>query len=195
MPPLISLAATLTAALLVTASASVAQDAAPDPAPVEPAPGEEAAAGMTPARLGEIIAALDPEPTVLPNGYAFTIAERELILVYDDQAGRMRIITPVAPAGLADEGLMRRMLQANFDAVLDVRYAIANDMIWAAFMHPLPTLAPGDLVSAIAQTVTAAETFGTTFSSGALVFGGGDSNALHQRLIEELEEALTGDEI
>lgn len=81
------------------------------------------------------------------------------------------------------------MLQANFDAILDARYAIANDLVWAVFIHPLSSLTEDDFISGIAQTVTAAETFGTTYSSGALVFGGGDSNARHENLLKQLEDA------
>ena len=84
---------------------------------------------------------------------------------------------------------MERMLQANYDAVLDARYAIANDIVWSTFIHPLTSLTEDDFISALAQTVTAAETFGTSYTSGAVVFGGGDSSGIHEDLLEELQEA------
>lgn len=57
-------------------------------------------------------------------------------------------------------------------------------------MHPLVSLTQDDFVSAIAQTVTLVRTYGTTFSSGAMSFGAGDSNAEIQKLLE----AIIGDE-
>jgi len=44
------------------------------------------------------------------------------------------------------------------------------------------------LVSAIAQTITLANTYGTTFSSGALSYGGGDGA---QELYEQLKQKGT----
>ena len=62
-------------------------------------------------------------------------------------------------------------------------------MIWSVYIHPLASLEQEELISAIAQVVTAAETFGVTYTSGAMVFGGGDSSEIHNDLIKKLEEA------
>ena len=139
--------------------------------------------------LERTILGLDKEARVKGKMIEFSIRERDLAVVYDDKANRMRIISPIAPAGLATDEVLTRMMQANFDSVLDTRYALANDIIWATFMHPLGSLTEADFISAIAQTYTAAETFGTTYSSGAIVFGGGDSSGIHADLLKELEKA------
>ena len=68
-------------------------------------------------------------------------------------------------------------------------YAIADELVWSVFIHSLDTLQQEELISGIAQVVTAAETFGTSFTSGAMVFGGGDSSAIHNELVKKLEEA------
>ncbi|MCG8442945.1 MAG: type III secretion system chaperone [Caulobacterales bacterium] len=180
MGPVAICALALTAALAATAE--------------EAATGAEAApAPMTAARLGEIVARIDPQTQDLGAGYAFTVDERAVVLVYDEVADRMRIMTAIAPAAELPPALLERLLQANFDAALDARYAIAQELVWSVFLHPLSTLAEADFVSGVAQTVTAAETFGATFTSGAVVYGGGDSNTLHRRLIEELGKALEND--
>lgn len=101
----------------------------------------------------------------------------------------MRALTPIAPAELMNEAILKRMAQANYDAVLDARYAIADKLVWSVFIHSLDTLQQEELISGIAQVVTAAETFGTTFTSGAMVFGGGDSNEIHNDLIKKLQDA------
>jgi hypothetical protein len=80
------------------------------------------------------------------------------------------------------------MMQANFDTALDARYAIAQGRIWGVFIHPLAELEREQLISGIAQTVNLARTYGTLYSGGAIVFGGGDSSGLYQDLFEELLE-------
>ena len=145
---------------------------------------------MTPECMLEIVLALDKNAEVSGNSAVFILGDQRLMLVYDVTADRMRIMTPIASTSALTEELAVRMLQANYDAVLDVRYAIANDLIWSAFIHPLGPLSDEEFVSAIAQTATAAKTFGLTFSSGALVFGGGDSSEIHRDLFEEIEKRL-----
>jgi len=145
---------------------------------------------MTPEKLAGLIAKFDETAKAEANSVAFKLRDRDIILVYDVKADRMRVVTPVAQAALADEDILIRMLQANYDAVLDSRYAIANNAIWAVFVHPLSSLAEEDFLSGIAQVVTAAETFGSSYTSGAFVFGGGDSNTIHEDLLKELEKAV-----
>ncbi len=154
----------------------------------------ELAVGMTPERLGELLAAVDPETEATPNGFLFRVSERDMLVVHDANADRMRIVTPIGRAeGLPPE-IYERLLQANYDAVLDARYAIGNGMVWSVFIHPLASLSDEEFLSGMAQVVISAETFGTTFTSGVFVFGGGDTQSLHDELLRELEELQGGDE-
>ena len=145
---------------------------------------------MTADRLGDIVRIVDPNAEELGNGFSFSVEERALQLVYDERADRMRIITPIISSANLPEEVLMRMLQANFDSALDVRYAVGGGNVWSVFIHRMSSLKAEDLISGIAQTAIAAETFGTSFSSGAVVFGGGDSQELNRRLQEQLEEAL-----
>jgi len=158
------------------------------PAPLENpfASGQD----MTGERLGELVKRVDPNARVLGNGYTFKVQERDLRIVFDENADRMRIITPIIPAANLPDGLLQRMLQANFDSVLDTRYAIGSGNVWASFVHRLSSLTDEDFISGIAQTAVAADTFGTSFSSGAVVFGGGDSSEINQELLERLQQAI-----
>jgi len=149
---------------------------------------------MTPERLELLVKRVDPRAQKMGNGYVFKVEERPLRIVYDEQADRMRIITPIIPARDLPDGLLNRMLQANFDSVLDSRYAIGGGNVWSVFIHRLSSLTDEDLISGISQTAVAAETFGTTFSSGAVVFGGGDSSEINERLIERLRESIENGE-
>ena len=142
---------------------------------------------MSADRLAGVIKSLDKDAEESANRVVFKVRERELMAVYDKEADRMRIVTPIIQAAAVPEEIHARMLQANFDAVLDSRYAIANEIVWSVFIHRLSTLTEDDLKSGIAQAYSAAETFGSTYTSGVIVFGGGDSNSLHEELLEEFE--------
>ena len=142
--------------------------------------------------MGLVIAALDGEAERNGNNWQFTLDETMILVVTDATAGRMRIITPIAQTLSLPEGAMERLMQANFDTALDARYAVGQGLVWGAFVHPLDSLTTRDFASGILQTKSLADTFGTTFSSGVLNYGGGDSGAIIEdqlnRLLEELEE-------
>ncbi|MEM0914808.1 MAG: type III secretion system chaperone [Planctomycetota bacterium] len=103
--------------------------------------------------------------------WEFSVAGRPVIVLTDEVAGRMRIITPVAEIPDEPEALLR-LMQANFDSALDARYAAWQGRLWSAFIHPLPTLTKDDFYSGVGQVVTLAATTGTTYSSSGLTFGG-----------------------
>ncbi|MFK8053017.1 MAG: hypothetical protein AB8F65_08570 [Woeseiaceae bacterium] len=143
---------------------------------------------MTVDRIESIVARLDDDYQRNANTIAFSFAERELLIIADPNADRMRVLTPVNEADALDSDELRRLMQANFDSALDARYAIANGMLWSTFIHRLGSLNDEELLSGIGQTINTADTFGTTYTSGEMVFGGGDSNELQRRaLIDELQ--------
>ena len=95
-----------------------------------------------------------------------------LICLTDTNHNRMRIISPITEAKRLDEKLKSAALVANFHTALDVKYAIADDVLWSVFIHPLKELTEAQVKDAIAQVYSANITFGTTFSSTSLVFPG-----------------------
>jgi hypothetical protein len=142
---------------------------------------------MTGKALVAIVRSFDDEVRAEGNGAVFTLQGRQIVLVFDETAGRMRLITPILPAELLTEDILMRMSQANYDSALDARYAVANGQVLATFLRPLPTLTREDFLSGVAQVYTAAESFGTTYSSGATMFGGGDSGEIFDDLLKKLE--------
>ncbi len=139
---------------------------------------------MNNERLEAIIRRIDANVEGASGFWRFTVAERQLLVITDERANRMRIISGIAEVNDIDPERMIRMMQANFDSALDARYAIAKGVLWSAFLHPLSTLNERDFVSGIGQVVNLSATFGSTYSSGALTFGGGDSDGLIQELLE-----------
>ncbi len=143
---------------------------------------------MTIDLMDEIIKRLDKDAKPLKKGsWQFSIEKVKVIVVTDEKRDRMRILVPIRQASsLSSEELFRAM-QANFDTALDSRYALAKGILWSTYIHPLRALHHKQFISAIGQTVNAAITYGTTYTSGVLTFGGGDSRGIIQRkLIENL---------
>ncbi len=177
-----------------------AQDAEPVPDFSEPAPENGETPEATPEiseelkavldQMDEVIGALDGDAQRTGNSWQFTLQERSILVVTDTSQGRMRVITPIAAVSDLPEGAMERLMQANFDTALDARYAVAQNLVWGAYIHPLDTLTTRDFASGVLQTHALAETFGTTFSSGALNYGGGDSGAILGEQLRELLEQL-----
>ena len=163
--------------LLFWVSASIAQE-----------PETTVNEGMTNQRLGQLLERLDENTEGQPGSWRFTIDGVQVLLVTDARADRMRIFTPIGEFTQEDlpPELFFRMLQANFDSALDARYAIAKGTLWSVYIHPLSPLTDRQFLSGIAQTINLVRTFGTTFNSGALTFGGGDSQEKNQKLFEEL---------
>ena len=128
---------------------------------------------MDNGRLQTLIEGLAEDIEGEAGYWSFTVASRQVIVVTDDAADRMRIMTPVAE----DDGLtaeqVRTLLEANFDRALDARYALARGYVWSAFIHPLTALTEGEFVEGVHQVVTLADNYGTTYTSTDLVFQGG----------------------
>lgn len=161
-----------------------AADEAEEPPPVQKLPGH-----TTLTTLFDLVRKIDPQAQIQGNAAQFRVEDRQLILVGDEIAGRMRIMTPVARVDTLDGTILHRLLQANFDAVLDARYAIANDLVWSVFIHPLPPMDEAQFANAVGQVYIAAATFGSTYTSGVLLYGGGDSDQEHRKLLEELRKS------
>lgn len=127
---------------------------------------------MTSDKLQELIALVSDTSMVNGNSIQFLYREMPLICVYDTQANRMRIITPIIETSELEEEQLLNMLVANFHSALDVKYALSDEIIWSVFIHPLNELSDYQVLDAIDQVYSAALTFGTTYSSTSLVFPG-----------------------
>tara|TARA_R110002072_G_scaffold51323_9_gene137741 strand:- start:4862 stop:5392 length:531 start_codon:yes stop_codon:yes gene_type:complete len=164
-------------ALIFLPGVALSQDAV---APPEPP--------MTFERLGEIVLALDPDVVARGPALEFTLDDIPVVVIADPGADRMRAMVPIASAdGLTPDDMMR-MMQANFDSALDARYAVAHGRLWGVFIHPLSPLEKDQFLSGLVQTITVAKTYGTGYSGGAAIFGGGDSGGIYQSLLEELRK-------
>lgn len=145
----------------------------------------DAPTGMDVERLDRLIRRVDAKATREGNGWQLGVAGTTVQVITDPGHDRMRIVAPVAEVGSLEPQTLMRLLQADFDSALDARYAVARGVLWSAFIHPLSPLTDEQFLSGLGQTVNLVHTYGTTFSSGVLSFGGGDSGDLVRELIEK----------
>jgi len=152
-------------------------------------PKENTSLRMTVDDLELTVANLDENYKRDGGAIRFNYGNQAITVATDESADRMRILIPVLPANKLNEAMLYRIMQANFDSSLDARYAIGQGILWSTFIHPLSSLTETDFLSGIGQTINTAASFGTTFSSGQLVYGGGDSSAIQQRqLIDDIQK-------
>lgn len=138
-------------------------------------------------KMDEIIRRLDDQVEGKKGYWSFKITSLTVTVITDEKADRMRIIIPIIESEKLDVETLYRVMQANFDSALDARYAIAKNILWSTYLHPLASLNDEQFITAIGQTVNLVSTFGTSYSSGLLSFRGGDSRAIQEReLIQEL---------
>ncbi len=93
--------------------------------------------------------------------------------ITDSTNNRMQIMSPTMKSADLDKDLLLDTMTANFHSALDVRYAIANNIFWVAYIEPLKELNIIPIENAISQVYNAHITFGPTFYSTPLVFNTG----------------------
>lgn len=102
--------------------------------------------------------------------------KRVILVVTDESHNRMRIISPIIEQEKILNKQYLEMLEAQFDRALDVKYAISNEVLWSAFVHPLGELTEEQVIDALDQVYYAAENFGGSYVSTNLKFGGDDED-------------------
>lgn len=127
---------------------------------------------MNGERLKELITEVSDTLQNVGNAFQFMYKEKLLVCIFDENANRMRIISPIIERKKIEEEELLNALVANFHSALDVKYALSDEIIWSVYTHPLRELSDHQVVDAIEQVFTAAVTFGSTYSSTNLVFPG-----------------------
>lgn len=126
---------------------------------------------MTLEELQQVLSAVADEVEGEDGRWQLRMGQVALACMTDLRFDRMRIIAPIAEIDEVTDELRDACLEANFHTALDARYATSDGVLYAAFIHPLSPLEPEQIESAVHQVANLVETFGTSFSSGTLVFG------------------------
>jgi len=108
--------------------------------------------------------------------WEFEIEGKEIVCLTDESNNRMRIISPIIQIKKVSPQELQKCMEANFHTALDVRYAISNDLLWSAFIHPLRELTAQQVKDAVLQVYYATITFGNSYSSSNLYFRKSDDS-------------------
>ncbi len=148
----------------------------------------ETAAPMTMDRLNTIITRLDNNVEKPRNGFwRFTVTGATVIVVGDETFDRLRILVGIQSAENLTKDQLMQIAKSNYDTALDARYAISQNILWSMYAHPLKSLGDRQFISAIGQTVNLAISYGDGYSSGGILFEGGDiKDVQRNKMIEDL---------
>ena len=124
--------------------------------------------------------------------WIFQAGSFPIMIQTQEDANRMRIVAFITAAETLDPEHMRVLLEANYHSALDARYAVTGDHVVAAFLHPFSELGRDQFILGLYQVVSCAETYGTHFSGGTMVFddSGGDSAANAEASAESFLDSL-----
>ena len=141
---------------------------------------------MTLDRMNSLIEAIDGSVVRKSDGYwNLKIDGVPVLVIADAGHDRMSILVGIVKVDKLDPEVYLRLMQANFDSALDGRYAVVRGVLWSAFLHPLGSLNDSQFLKGVGQTVNLACTYGVSYSSGLMNFGGGDSNGIRERELTE----------
>ena len=144
------------------------------------------AQNMDSHRLKELIAEVADTLQNSGNAFQFMVKEKLLVCIYDEEANRMRIMSPITERKNLEEKQLLNALVANFHTALDVKYALSDEIVWSLFTHPLRELNEDQVVDALRQVYLAAVTFGTTYSSTNMVFPGNtNKEEIPEKILEK----------
>jgi len=138
----------------------------------EPKRAEQAHSYMTQSQMAGIVGELAGEYEGTPNNIQFVYNEVVMALISNEEMNRMRIIAPITEVDNLSDDHIKAAMVSNFHLALDARYAIGNGVMYATYIHPLKELTKSQLESAIRQVSTLRLTFGTSYTSGELRYGG-----------------------
>ena len=125
---------------------------------------------MNNEKLEKIIYTLSDTLIGQEGQWQFLVGEVTMMCITDQNNNRMRIIAPIIESKALTAEDLNKCMEANFHSALDVKYAISDDILWVAYIHPLSELSKGQAIDAIKQVYAAAISYGTTYSSTHLTF-------------------------
>ena len=154
--------------ILLTALPALADIPQPPPATVELPRFEPT--GVTNETLDRYVRSMVDEVGGRPGMWEFVYLDVAMVMVTDEPAGRMRIMSPVIEAAGLTDADRTRILEANFNSALDARYALWNDVLWAVFIHPMEGMSRPAFEDAVRQVATLRRNYGTSYSSTEMQF-------------------------
>lgn len=98
------------------------------------------------SRFGTALTKIDED------SYQVETPEYRLMIIFSAQQSWVRTLIPIAPAADAIT-FVEQFLYANFDATLEVRYAMYEEILWGVWQHSLAGLTTEDFSMAIERSI------------------------------------------
>ncbi|MEM7368370.1 MAG: hypothetical protein AAF587_07180 [Bacteroidota bacterium] len=127
-------------------------------------------------KLEKILYVVSDTITGQAGYWQMMLRELPILCMTDQTNNRMRIISPVSEMEDVTKKQLLKCMEANFHTALDVKYAVSDEILWVAYIHPLKELSKNQVIDAITQVYNAAITYGDSYSSTNLTFPKKESN-------------------
>lgn len=108
--------------------------------------------------------------------WQFKFNNLQLYILTDENANRMRVMTPIVEEKALEKDQYKAMLEANFDRALDAKYSIYQDVVWSVYTHPLGELTVEQFKDALNQVARLSQNFGGSYTSTDWTFQGDNEN-------------------
>jgi len=103
--------------------------------------------------------------------WGFSAGRHQLMIQTQEEANRMRIVASVVNESDLDRPELCKLMEANYHSALDARYALTDGKLVSLYLHPLEELTATQFTLGLYQTIMCAQSFGTSYSGGTMVFG------------------------
>lgn len=107
------------------------------------------------------------------GNWQFIYGGQVLLILTDETHNRMRIFSPFLEEENLEEGALKKMMEANFHSALDAKYCLYEGFAISVYTHPLRELTRDQFIDAMKQVANLAYTYGSSYSSTDIIFGGG----------------------
>ena len=111
---------------------------------------------MTPEEIGSTLTELfDPAnvQAIAPESWQIETSGFRLLVILSEDHSWLRVLLPIMSAQTA-QPFIEQLLEANFNATKQTRYAMHQDVLWGVFQHTCESLVQTDFSDAIARLIS-----------------------------------------
>jgi hypothetical protein len=115
---------------------------------------------METQQITSILQEIFPQDTIEENNEDNWQVQNDkvrLLIILSEDKTWLRVLTPIASL-MEAESLLVPLMEANFDATQEIRYALGQDVLWGVFHHNFATLAIEDFQNVILRMINIAQT-------------------------------------
>jgi hypothetical protein len=94
----------------------------------------------------------DKLESLAPGSWQVDTPEFRLLVLLSDDQSWLRLLIPIAPAQ-ESQPFIEQLMEANFDATQEIRYALQQSVLWGVYQHSCAGLSPEDFVSAVQRLI------------------------------------------